>query len=266
MELFYRRVGADKPAMVIIHGLYGASDNWMSLAKIWSEHFTVYVVDQRNHGQSPHSAIHTYSAMCDDILELLDHQKINKAVILGHSMGGKTAMRLAMDYPQRVEALVVIDIAPKNYTLATDQQVAAHHQILDGLNALDLSQIQRREQVEMALNSAIPEERTKQFIMKNLKRRSEGGFEWKLNLKVLTEQMPSIAEGFYSHEINRHITGFPVLFIKGENSPYIKPTDHNLILDIFPTADIVSIPNAGHWIHAEAPEILAQTVINYLLP
>jgi len=264
MELFFRKLGQNKPALIILHGLYGASDNWMTIAKRWSEDYEVYLLDLRNHGRSGHCKTHTYLSMRDDVLELMDTQKIKKAILVGHSMGGKVAMRLAMDSPERVNALVVVDIAPKNYTLENDENVARHRKILQGMLALDLSKLNRREEINEILCSSIPEERTRQFIMKNLKRNKDQSFSWKLNLQVISDEILNITKGFSEEEITKNISGFPVLFIRGEKSKYIEDIDMKRIFEIFPTADISTIKNAGHWIHAEQAEQLSRVVLDFL--
>ena len=264
MELFYRKIGEHKPALIILHGLYGASDNWMAIAKTWSEDYEVYIVDLRNHGRSPHSDIQSYPSMRDDIIELMDSNKIQKAIVVGHSMGGKVAMRLAMDLPERINSLIVVDIAPKNYQLDNDENVARHQKILKGMLNLDLSLLKRREDISLQLVDSIPEERTRQFIMKNLKRNKNQSFSWKLNIELIAKEILNITKGFSDNEIRQNITGFPVLFIKGANSKYIQETDENRILSIFPIAEIETIENAGHWIHSEQPEQLSQMVLDFL--
>jgi pimeloyl-ACP methyl ester carboxylesterase len=264
MELFYRKLGEHKPALIILHGLYGASDNWMNLAKSWSSDYEVYLVDLRNHGQSPHSKIHTFQAMRDDLIEFMDAQSIKKAVILGHSMGGKVAMRLAMDYPERLNALIVVDIAPKDYTIDNDENVFGHLKIIKGMMGLDLSLLKKREDVNDVLADAIPEQRTRQFIMKNLKRNKDQSFSWKLNLKVISDDIMKITAGFADHNIYRNITGFPVLFIRGGRSKYIQDSDKERILEVFPMAEIKTIVDAGHWIHAEQAEQLSEMVLEFL--
>ena len=264
MKLFYRKIGEHKPVLIILHGLYGASDNWMSLAKTWSSDYEIFLIDLRNHGQSPHSSIHSYEAMRDDILELMDDQKIEKAIILGHSMGGKVAMRLAMDNPERVNNLIVVDIAPRNYELNKDQNVARHQKILDGMLTLDLSLLKRREDISLLLNASISDEKTKQFIMKNLKRHKDQSFSWKLNVETINNEILNITKGFSKKDIIKNISGFPVLFIKAEDSNYINNEDTERILDIFPTAEIELVKNAGHWIHVEQPQIISSLVKGFL--
>ena len=264
MNLFYRKLGENKPVLIVLHGLYGASDNWLSIAKTWQKNYEVYLVDLRNHGRSPHSSNHTYESMRNDVLELMDSNRIRKAIIVGHSMGGKVAMRIAMDNPERINALVVVDIAPKDYSLENDENVARHQKILAGMLSLDLSQIKKREDINELLASAIPEERTRQFIMKNLKRNKNQTFSWKLNIDVIAKEILNITKGFPDNEIKKNISGFPVLFIRGEQSKYIQDADIARITDVFLGAEIEMILNAGHWIHSEQPEQLSNLVLDFL--
>lgn len=265
MQLFFKKIGDHKPALIILHGLYGASDNWMNIGKIWADYFDVYLVDLRNHGRSPHSDLHTYPAMAEDIIELMNAQQIHKAVIVGHSMGGKVAIRLAMNYPSRINGLIVIDIAPKNYSLVNDENIAHHQKILEGMLSINLSLLQKREDVNSLLRTSIPEERTRQFIMKNLKRNKNQSFSWKLNLKVISEEIINITKGFSDDEIVKDLYGFPVLFVKGALSKYIEEADLERIYEIFPVAELQSISNTGHWIHAEQPAALSEMVLEFLL-
>ena len=264
MELFFRKIGKNKPTLIVLHGLYGSSDNWMNLARYWSKYYEVYLVDLRNHGRSPHSKTHSYKAMRDDILSLMDNQKIQKAIVLGHSMGGKLAMRLAMDYPERINALIVVDIAPKNYISENNKQLQKHRNILKAMQKLKLEQFQRREEIDSFLSKLIPEERVRQFIMKNIKRNKDFSFSWKLNLPVIQSEIENITQGFSEHEIKKNVSGFPVLFIKGEQSDYILENDKAIIESIFPSSEMQTIPNAGHWVHAEQSEQLSKLVLNFL--
>lgn len=264
MELFFRKVGENKPALIIMHGLYGASDNWMNIAKLWSSSYEVFLLDLRNHGRSPHSDDHTYQAMRDDVITFMDAQNIQKAIIVGHSMGGKVAMHIAMKVPERINALIVVDIAPKNYTVENDENVARHDRILNSMHSLDLEKLKRREDINQFLSTAIPEERTRLFIMKNLKRTKQQTFEWKLNLPIIYKEILNITKGFDDEDIVLNTTGFPVLFIRGERSKYIQDKDEDRILEFFPFADIETIENAGHWIHAEQPEALSEMLIEFL--
>jgi esterase len=268
MELFFRKYGEAGPPLVIVHGLYGSSDNWVAIARDLSDRFEVWVVDQRNHGQSPHSDIHDYPSMREDLRELMDNQGIKKAVLIGHSMGGKTVMSFAEAWPERVQALISVDIAPKSYrNLALASRTAANHSsLLDAMMQLDLSKIQSREDADRALATAIGSDRIRGFLLKNLRRDKDGGFSWRINLEVLSSNLEPIFAGMDREAIKARggITGFPALFISGGNSDYIRVTDHQAIRDIFPSAEIVTIPGAGHWVHAEQPDLLVKTIRYFL--
>ncbi len=263
MELHYNKIKAKKTALIILHGLYGTADNWLTIAKDWSQHFTVYLVDLRNHGRSPHCEKMDYNVMSDDIIELMDKEKISKAIILGHSMGGKVAMHVAMKQPTRLNALIVVDIAPKNYQYDVDGNVKRHLQIIKGMQSLDLSEIKKRNDVNELLKDSIPEERTRQFIMKNLKR-NKNGFQWKLNIDVISKELKAILEGFSDSEHLKPIQGFPVLFVKGAKSQYIQDHDLDTISRLFPSYELEEIENTGHWIHTEQPEALKEMVLDFL--
>jgi len=264
MSLFFRKIGENKPALIVLHGLYGSSDNWVSIGKQWSEEYEVYLLDLRNHGQSPHYQTHSYKTMRDDVLDLMDTQKIQKAIILGHSMGGKLAMRIAMDAPERINALIVVDIAPKNYTSQNNKNTLRHRHILKTMLSLKLEEFTTRNAIDEILQKAIPERRVRQFIMKNLKRNDDLSFSWKLNLPVIASAMKQMMQGFSETEIVTHLMGFPVLFIKGENSSYIQESDKKQIQEIFPLAEIKTISNAGHWIHSEQPKELTNLIMNFV--
>lgn len=268
MELFFRKYGEAAPPLVIVHGLYGSSDNWVAIARDLSDRFEVWVVDQRNHGQSPHSDIHDYPSMREDLRELMDNQGIKKAILIGHSMGGKTVMSFAEAWPERVGALVSVDIAPKSYrNLALASRTAANHSsLLDAMMELDLSKIQTREDADRALATSIGSDRIRSFLLKSLRRDRNGGFSWRINLEAITRNLDVIFEGMDREVLKARggITGFPALFISGGNSDYIRVTDHQAIRDIFPTAEIVTIPGAGHWVHAEQPDLLVKTIRYFL--
>lgn len=268
MKLNYRKIGKGYP-LIIIHGLYGSSDNWLSVAKELSDNFEVFILDQRNHGASPHSDSHTYENLKEDLLEFMDDHKIEKASLLGHSMGGKTVMFFAADYPERVTNLIVADIAPKNYTKISDYapQTIDHENIVSAMLNFDLSNYNSRTEIDQKLSESISSERVRQFLLKNLKRNDNKEFVWKLNIKTISEYLPQIMDGMDKEKFQKGkgITGFPVLFIKGENSNYITDDDHQLIRTIFPYAEITSIPKAGHWVHAEQPKLLVKTIEYFVL-
>ena len=268
MKLNYKKLG-EGPALIIVHGLYGSLDNWLTIAKELSKNFEVFLVDQRNHGNSPHADSHTYLDLKNDLLEFMDDHKIDKAVLLGHSMGGKTVMFFAVDYPERVSSLLVVDIAPKNYSKISDYtpQTINHEHLVSVILNIDLHLFISRTEINQELTNQIKSEKVRQFLLKNLKRNEDKSFGWKLNIKAISEYLPQIMDGIDESSFmkGKGITGFPVLFIKGEESNYICADDHKLIRTIFPYAEITSIPKAGHWVHAEQADLLVKTVNYFIL-
>jgi pimeloyl-ACP methyl ester carboxylesterase len=240
----------------------------VSIARDLADRFEVYVVDQRNHGHSPHDALHDYPSMREDLRVFMDSQGIRKAVLIGHSMGGKTVMRFAEAWPERVQAMVSVDIAPRSYrNLALVSRAAANHaNMIDAMMRVDLSKIDSREEADRSLSQSIGSERIRSFLLKNLRREPGGGFQWRINLEAISNNLEAIFEGMDRETIASRggITGFPALFISGGNSDYIRPADHQLIKDIFPTAEVVSIPGTGHWVHAEQPALLVKTIRYFL--
>jgi esterase len=266
MELFYRNFGKGPP-LIIAHGLYGASDNWLSIGKALATDFDVYLVDQRNHGHSPHAEIHNYQVMKDDLIAFMDRHDLQKAILVGHSMGGKTVMFLAEAYPERVDSLIVIDIAPTTcHPDDNSSQARTHTEIVHGILSVDFSQVKKRDDVNDQLARTIHSPKIRSFLMKNVSRDKEGHYGWKLNAPVIAKELTSIFEGLdpgkYSH--GRGITGFPVLFIRGEKSDYISDDCIPDIKQIFPMAEIATIPQAGHWLHVEQPELLIKTIRYFL--
>jgi len=249
MKLFVQAQGEGFP-LIILHGLFGSSDNWQTLAKKFGPHFRVYSIDQRNHGRSPHSEIHSYPAMSADLLDFVQENHISRAFLLGHSMGGKTAMQFAFDHPSMVARLVVVDIAPKEYP-------SRHDSILDALVGLDPTKYHSRAEIEQALASKIPGAATRQFLMKSLQR-TDRGFTWKINLESINRS--------YS-EMNREISGAPfpqpTLFIYSLSSGYVALEDQPGIRALFPAAQFAGT-NVGHWIHAEAPDEFFRIVLDFL--
>ncbi|HZL11937.1 MAG TPA: alpha/beta fold hydrolase [Prolixibacteraceae bacterium] len=267
MQLYYKVDGSGMP-LVIIHGLYGSSDNWLTVAKKLSSGFQVFSIDQRNHGRSPNSEEHSYEALKNDLADFFDQQKIEKAIVMGHSMGGKTAMCFAADYPERIEKLIVVDIAPKDYFLLNDEsQYHLHNNILRAMLEIDFSKIESRKQVENFLNERIDGTSIVQFLLKNVHRNKETRqFEWRLNAPVLYDNLDEIINGVNAHWFDDRIpiSNYPVLFIKGALSNYILPEDYPSIHRIYPEAIIVEIPDAGHWLHAEQPQLFMEAVEQFL--
>ena len=269
MKLFYRIEGTGAP-LVIVHGLYGSSDNWLTVAKKLSSKFQIFSIDQRNHGRSPNSEEHTFEAMKNDLAGFFDQHKIGKAIVMGHSMGGKTAMSFAADYPEHIEKLIVVDIAPKDYFLLNDEsQYYLHNNILLAMLEIDFSKIESRKQVEIFLLERIDNAQIVQFLLKNVHRNKESHqFEWLLNVPVLYDNLDEIIKGVNARWFDDRIPilNYPVLFIKGANSNYILPEDYPSILRIYPEAKIVEIPDAGHWLHAEQPQLFMDAVWDFLNP
>lgn len=264
MELYFRKSGKGPP-VVILHGLYGSSDNWMSIARILEKDFELFIPDQRNHGKSPHSDEFNYTLLSQDVVDFFSKQQIKKAVLMGHSMGGKVAMHVARKFPEIISSLILVDIAPKNYYSDLNEESLAHVYILEALQKLHIPSINSREEADHLLSYDLKDEKLRSFLLKNLKRRSDGKFEWLLNLTSIKENFTEISEGFLASEWeNTQIDGFSVLFIKGEKSNYISKEDLPVIKRIFPAADIVEISETGHWLHAEKPADFAKLVRNFI--
>ncbi len=251
MNLYFRELGEGDP-IIILHGLFGASDNWLSIGKVLADNFKVFLVDQRNHGQSPHNDSFDYPTMAKDLEEFISFQAIDNPIILGHSMGGKTAMQYAVNHPEKWKKLIVVDIAPKSYPVH-------HDTILEGLNSLVLSNINSRGEADRQLAAYVPEIGVRQFLLKNLTR-GTNGFEWKINLPILTKNIDIIGDGLNGKLADTK----PVLFINGANSNYIKEEDHGIIKEKFPEARIITIKGAGHWVHAEKPEEFLDTLLAFI--
>lgn len=251
VELFFRQSGQG-PFLIILHGLFGSSDNWYTLAKTFAQHFTVFLVDQRNHGQSPQSAEFDYSLLAEDLKEFIQSHSIHQPVLLGHSMGGKAAMNLAVRYPEHVHKLIVVDIVPKAYPVH-------HDTILDGLKAIPIHTVPSRNEADRILSRYVPEAAVRQFLLKNLSRKGGGGFEWKINLEAIDKNIEAMGAGMvFSGKYDG-----PSLFVKGKKSNYYDQDDETLITSIFPNAEFATL-DTGHWVQAEKPEEFAQLVLKYL--
>ena len=246
-------LGAGKP-LLILHGFLGMSDNWKTLGMQYAEQgLQVHLIDQRNHGKSFHSEDFDYDILAEDIRDYLLQHNLEDAIIMGHSMGGKTAMQFAFTYPDKLHKIIVADIAPKYYP--------PHHQyIIDGLNQLDFDQIKSRGQADTELSKYIPDFELRQFLMKNLYWEQKGKLNFRFNLKVLGNKMGEIGDDITPSDIYEG----PTLFIKGDKSEYIAPTDSDSIKRHFPNARIETIDNAGHWLHAENPKQFFKKTIRFI--
>jgi len=267
MHLFYKTEGTGSP-LIILHGLYGSGDNWLTVAKKLAKEYQVISIDLRNHGRSANSDAHSYELMKGDLAEFFDAHKIEKAVVMGHSMGGKTAMCFAADYPERIEKLIVVDIAPKDYFLLDDEsQYYLHNNILRAMLEIDFTRIESRKNVEDYLRERIDSTQIVQFLLKNVHRNRESHlFEWRLNVQVLYDNLDEIIKGVNARWFDDRIPikNYPVLFLKGANSNYILSEDYPSIRRIYPEAEIVEISDAGHWLHAEQPELFMAALWKFL--
>lgn len=239
--------------LLIMHGVFGSSDNWQTLGKAFAEHYKVYLVDLRNHGNSPHSDAFNYDLMVGDIVELMNDEGLQQAHIIGHSMGGKVAMHLATQHPEKVNKLIIVDIAPKYYP-------PHHKQIFEGFHSVDLANLKSRKEADEQMAKVIANSGVRQFILKNLDRNKDNGFSWKLNVDAIEHAIENIGEGL---EEPVSFEG-KALFIAGGHSDYIQQDDHEMIKTYFPNAIIETVQNAGHWVHAEQPQALNNLVTKFL--
>ncbi len=256
--LHYLDQGQGRP-LVILHGLFGTLDNWQSLARRWATEagLRVVSVDLRNHGRSFHSPEHTYALMAQDVLELFDHLQLGSdTTLMGHSMGGKVAMRLALDHPERLARLIVVDIAPRFSNMEHQDDIVA------GLQAVDFTTCANRQEADAALARYVPNVGTRQFLLKNLYRTEDNTFAWRINLKVLAAQLAAIGE----ETVGKAPFLKPALFIRGGKSDYITTADKlHGIPALFPNSQVATVVDAGHWVHAEKPEEIFEMVKTFVL-
>jgi len=252
MKLHYRELGEGKP-FIILHGLFGYSDNWQTHAKKLAEYYRVILVDLRNHGHSDWTDDFSYELMSDDVKELCDDLNLDDFILLGHSMGGKTAMLFAQKYSDLIDKLIIVDMGIKSYPMH-------HDHILEGLNSIDLSQLNTRSEAENQLAKHIDSEGIRQFLLKNIYWIEKGKMAWRMNIPVLEREMPEILGALPSGECF-----VPTLFIRGELSNYILDQDFSAIENAFPDSELITIPNAGHWVHAEAAEDFIDAVLGFCL-
>ncbi len=267
MKLFYREFGENGSPVIIAHGLYGASDNWVSIAREFGLNHRVFVVDLRNHGKSPHSDSHTYIDLSNDIRELFTELNINRASVIGHSMGGKVMMQFALSYPDFVDKLVVLDIAPKSYLNFQNYgiQTNNHPLIIEAMLGLDFSSLTTRSEIESYIQSKIGDKSITDFLLKNIARKSDGFYEWKLNIKALHHNLNDILDGF-SNQVPSSDNQFKgaTLFLRGERSSYFLDEDLHLTRKFFPNTELTTIPDAGHWLHAEQPKLVINSLLYFL--
>ncbi|WP_405573609.1 alpha/beta fold hydrolase [Winogradskyella sp. Asnod2-B02-A] len=253
MILYSNIIGEGKP-FIILHGFLGMGDNWKTLAKQFSEeNFEVHLVDQRNHGRSFHSNAFDYELMAQDLKTYCKTNNLEDIVLLGHSMGGKTAMLFATKYPELVSKLIVADISPRYYPIH-------HDAILEGLSSLDFSEIKTRGEADKALSHYVHEVGTRMFLLKNLYWVEKGQLGLRMNLEALKENVSEVGEALPIHAIFEKDT----LFLRGDRSEYISEADEAIIHRHFPNSRIITISNAGHWLHAENPKEFYNAVMNFI--
>lgn len=249
----HAEVSGEGSALLLLHGLFGSLSNWRPLSRILSASYRVFNVDQRNHGRSPHSDVFNYSAMAEDLRALMQSHALSSAHLLGHSLGGKTAMQFALTHPDAVDTLVVVDMSP----LASRPR---HREILNALQSLNLRAARNRRELDAQLAQTIADAAMRQFLLMNVANDENGGLQWRMNLEALARSYD---------EVNRAVTSQsvcdkPALFICGEQSDYIQDEDREAIKALFPRARLVTVAGAGHWVQSDAPEEFARLVVEFL--
>ena len=253
MKLFSRVIGDGQP-LLIIHGLFGMSDNWQSLAKLYSDYFEVHLIDQRNHGRSPHADEFSYLHLSNDLHQYIVDNQLNDVIIIGHSLGGKTAMQFAVSYTEFLSKLIIVDISPRFYPIH-------HDKIIEGLKMLDFSILKSRSEADAVLSEYIEEGDVRQFLLKSMYWKEKGQLEFRFNLKSISQNIANVGEAL-DNEANCSI---PTLFIKGENSNYINDDDEDLIFKHFTDVEIQTVDEAGHWLHAEKPQEFFEMTVRFCL-
>ena len=252
MLLHYRELGEGTP-FVILHGLFGNSDNWQTHAKKIAAYYRVILVDQRNHGHSDWHEEFTYDLLADDLDRLMNHLGINKFILMGHSMGGKTAMWYAHKFPEKLEKMIVVDIGIKQYPMH-------HNEIIKGIRSVPLENVSSRSEAEKSLLPFVDSYGVRQFLLKNLYWKEKGQLAWRMNVDVLEREMTEILSSLEIAE-----NWVQTLFIRGELSNYILDEDWNAIETVFPDSSLVTIQEAGHWVLAEQPDVFIDTVLGFCL-
>jgi len=252
VKLFFRKYGKGKP-LVILHGLFGQSDNWNTLAKQFGESgFEAFAIDLRNHGLSPHNPEWNYKVMAEDVLDVLGENDLDHANIIGHSLGGKVAMRMALDHPTLVEKLIVVDIAPKKYK-------QGHEDVIKALAAMNISALSSRRDAEERLEALIRDNATRMLLLKNLYRKEDNSLAWRFNHDVITKKYKEVLAEIEGNPFTK-----PTLFILGGNSKHVEEKDLKEASKLFPAMSSVTIPGAGHWVHAEKPEEFRDAALRFL--
>lgn len=253
MQLHFKACGSGEP-LIILHGLFGSLDNWHYPSLKLAEDFRVLAIDQRNHGHSPHSLDMDYALMARDLSELIDREQLQRVHVLGHSMGGKTAMQFALNYPEKTAKLIVVDMAPRAYS-------PRHAQLIEAMLAVDPTAFRTRSQILETLASAIPELALRQFLLKNLESNSAGALHWRIGLREIQMNYDRLRQAVAGGTPFRG----PCLFVRGENSDFLTESDWPQIEALFPQARLVTIPRAGHWVHVQNPEAFLNVIRAFLV-
>lgn len=253
MELFHNQYGDSGPPFILLHGLLGAHGNWHTLSRTaFQDVARVYAVDQRNHGRSPHADAMDYPTLATDLRRFIDRHDLAPAAVLGHSMGGKTAMQAALSHPDRVDRLIVVDMAPKAYP-------PHHTKLLDALARIDPTAYDGRDEIDDVLAEDVPSWPIRQFLLKNLDYDGET-YTWRMNLDAIRAHYDDITAALPRMPTYEG----PALFVRGGASDYVADEDREGIRARFPNAELVTIDGAGHWVHADAPDALAEVVTDFL--
>jgi len=254
VTLNYAQYGELGEPLIILHGLFGSARNWQGIAKQLSDRYTVYALDLRNHGASPHSDIMDYSSMSADVLAFMERHQIECATVLGHSMGGKVAMKFALSSPEKISKLVVVDIAPVAYTHNFDD-------VLAGFYHVPLDQVSSRKEAERYLAEKIAAPSLRQFLLQNLVKSEDAGYQWRVNLTSIKENMHAIM-GFPANEMAAYTD--QTLFINGGKSSYLASRYQGVAKDMFPNAEFQTIEGTGHWPHIESPTEFMRLLNHFL--
>ncbi|MBT3229006.1 MAG: alpha/beta fold hydrolase [Candidatus Marinimicrobia bacterium] len=252
MRLHFRKYGAGE-TLIILHGLFGSSDNWHTLARRWGRSFQVYALDQRNHGSSPHESAMNYAELVHDLHQFIAQERLGSVHIVGHSMGGKVGMLFASTHPELVKSLTVLDIG-------IDRVVGKHEFILKALSTINPDEFSNRDEIKRELQNLIKSAPIRQFLLKNILRRLDGSLSWKFNRDALLEHYDDLT---MSLDLSEPFIG-SVLFLRGENSDYLETSLSPEILQYFPLAQLQTIEGAGHWIHADEPDVLSSLVLDFI--
>ncbi len=257
MKLFYRELGSGQP-IIILHGLFGMSDNWITFAKKFAQTNKVYILDLRNHGQSPHHPQFTYDLLVDDLLEFIKDKKLQNIILLGHSMGGKLAMKFSLEYPAYINKMIIVDITARAYNIARFKS------ILETMQSLPLKDMTSRKEADTILTKTIPLPGLRKFLLKNLTFDRQNHFKWKLNIDSLLNNLDNISTLIESEDTRGKSFNKNVLLIRGALSDYVTQEDIHGLKCLFPALQIEIISDSTHWVHAESPDAFYKAVKDFL--